>query len=92
MLRGALVAVALGAALVAWLTTRGDGETEGATSGGEARFVSPRELKSIASTVGHPVYWAGPMSGAELKAVESSDGSIQIRYLDEGAEAGAGID
>jgi hypothetical protein len=90
LLRGSVLGLALVVALVAWLTTRDDGEPAASEVTTETRTLSAAEVGDIAALVGHPVYWAGPVPGTELEATESSDGSVQIRYLAAGAEAGEG--
>jgi len=91
-LRIAVFTVAGVVALVAWLTTRGSGEPAGIGETIETRIVSAAELPNIAALTGHPVYWAGPIAGTELEATERPDGSVQVRYLEAGAEAGEGED
>lgn len=90
VLRLSVVAVAGVVALVAWLTTRDQGEPAAAEETSQTRIVSAAELGNIAALTGHPVYWAGPVAGTELEATESPDGSVQVRYLEAGAEAGEG--
>jgi hypothetical protein len=88
LLRGSVLGLALVVALVAWLTT-GDGDEPAAVEETtETRILSAAEVGDLAALSGHPVYWAGRVPGAELEATESSDGSVQIRYLEEAAEAG----
>jgi hypothetical protein len=84
-----VVGLALVVALVAWLATRGgDGESAAQSSGNESRIVVPAQLGDAAVLSGHPVYWAGPVAGTALELTESGEGDIQVRYLEEGAEAG----
>jgi hypothetical protein len=88
-LRGGIVALAVCVGLIAWLSTQDDGdESEPAAYGFEARIVSQEELGEIAASSGHAVYWAGPMTGKALEVSESSDGGIQVSYVDEGGEPG----
>jgi hypothetical protein len=98
-LRWGIVALALVVGLIAWVATQGDdgggseseassAESEASSAGFEARIVSEDELADIASSSGHAVYWVGPLPGKELEASESEDGSVTVRYLDEGAEPG----
>jgi hypothetical protein len=91
MLGLGIVALVVIVAVVAWLVTRGSGgaDSEPEAAGFEARIVDEAELKDIASSAGHPVYWAGPMHGKELEASESSEGNVQVRYLAQGAKPGA---
>lgn len=88
LLRGAVLAVALAVGVVAWLAG-GDEESEApAPAAPEVRIVEAAELGNVAALLGHPVYWAGPIPETSLELTESEDGSVQVRYLDEGAEAG----
>ena len=93
MLRIGIVALAVLVGLVAWLATRGDdGESTPApaSAGLEAKIVSGEELEELAASAGHAVYWAGEMPGKEMEASETAEGDFQVRYLDEGTEAGGG--
>lgn len=95
MLRVGIVALALIVGVIAWVATSdddGDSAQEQATVsvGVEATIVSPGELEELVESAGHTVYWAGTIPGKELEASESETGNFQIRYLDEGTEAGGG--
>jgi hypothetical protein len=46
------------------------------------------ELRVLAASVGHPVYWAGPESGTTYERTHTSDGRIYIRYLPSGTKVG----
>jgi hypothetical protein len=49
--------------------------------------VKPAQLKSIAGSAGHPIYWAGPFNGTyELTTI--ADGRTYIRYLPPGIPVG----
>jgi hypothetical protein len=86
-LRASVIALVLAVGFLAWVVTRDgdDGESAPASAQAETRIVSEEELANIASTVGHPVYWAGAIPGTELEVTESGDGSILVRYLEDGA-------
>lgn len=91
LLRGAVLGLALAVGLVAWLATREDDEAPAPAEAAEARIVSEAELPGLGADAGQPVYWAGPMPGAALEAtVLAEQGGVQVRYLEEGTEAGAG--
>lgn len=74
--------------VIAWLTTRDGDEEAPAPPTAETQIVDEAELPNLAAEVGHPVYWAGPIAGTELELTNSSEGGVEIRYLEEGAEAG----
>jgi len=105
---GAVLAVALLAAVVAWFlvdrarddsgsqatstaTTRA---TTSSTTGPAAatpvgpEIVAAKKLSSIANTLGHPVYWAGPAQGKVYEFTLTTSGRAYVRYLPRGAKAG----
>jgi len=93
MLRIGIVALALLVGLIAWIASSGGDEesvSETASAGVEAKIVSVEELEEFAGESGHAVYWAGPLPGKVLEISETDAGNVQLRYLDEGTEAGGG--
>src|SRR3954463_9591102 len=50
--------------------------------------LSPKALASVAASVGHPVYWAGPEDGYRYELTHTTDGRIYIRYLPAGVAVG----
>lgn len=93
MLRVGIVALALLVGVIAWIATKGDGGGSApapASTGVEAEIVSGAELEELAASAGHAVYWAGEVPGKEMEASETAEGDFQVRYLDEGTEAGGG--
>jgi hypothetical protein len=90
LLRGTVLALAIVVGAVAWIVS-GDGEQDGEATpvAAEARIVEAGQLADAAATLGHPVYWAGPIEGSELELTEAEDGSTQVRYLEDPGEAGA---
>ena len=94
LLRWGVVGLAVLVALIAWIATRGGGESSSepeATAPAEAvsRIVTPAELTTAAAELGQPIYWAGPMAGKQLELRELGEGQgAQVVYLPEGAEAG----
>jgi hypothetical protein len=84
---GAVVAVLIGVALLAWLVLGGDDDDGG--EAGAPQAVSVEELQERASSNDAlPVYWAGPQAGTTYELTETSDGSVYVRYLPEDAEVG----
>jgi hypothetical protein len=51
--------------------------------------VSAAALAALPSSLGHPVYWAGTMPGSTYELTQASNGSVYVRYLPNGAAAGA---
>jgi hypothetical protein len=68
------------------------GSSSSSTSGASARAIpfaaTPNQLRAIARSAGHPIYWAGTFSGTyELTAIP--DGRTYIRYLPPGTPVGS---
>ena len=101
---GAVVALALAVAFVIWLFVRGNDSstpkpsataTKPSKTRTKTKPVKPLleaasipTLKTVASLLGHPVYWAGPRSGTTYELTRTSDGRIYIRYLPHGVKIG----
>jgi hypothetical protein len=84
---GAVVAVVIGVALLAWLVLGGDDDEGGEP--GAPQAVSVEELQEEAGSAdGVPVFWAGPQAGTTYELTETADGSVYVRYLPEDAEVG----
>jgi hypothetical protein len=79
---GAVIAIAVAAGLILWLALRN-------TSSGNAKAVSAADLQSLATSVGHPVFWLGQQDGDTNELTRRSDGSIIVRYLPPGVAIGA---
>jgi|SRR6187549_193797 len=89
LLRGTVLALAIVVGVVAWIVDGGDERGGEATPAAvEARIVEADQLADAAAALGHPVYWAGPIEGAEIELSEAEDGSTQVRYLEDPGEAG----
>jgi len=69
-----------------WFVLRGDGAPT--TKRAPAATASPKALASLAASVGHPVYWAGPEDGYRYELTHTTDGRIYIRYLPAGVAVG----
>jgi hypothetical protein len=83
---GAVAAVVIGAAILAWLVLGGDDDEGGRAN--EPQAVSVEDLQEEAGSSQVPVYWAGPQAGTTYELTETSDGSVYVRYLAEDAEIG----
>jgi hypothetical protein len=90
---GAVIAVAIAAGLVAWLLVRGGGNsstsTTTTTSRAPAHATSESQLRTLAASVEHPVFWLGPKPGFRLELTRTNDGKIYVRYLPHGVAIGA---
>jgi hypothetical protein len=91
---GAVVAVAIAVAFVAWLLVRGgDSNTAGtgSTSTGQASgpaATTTDKLRALSDELGHPIYWAGPVPDSTYELTRTSDARIFIRYLPRGVPVG----
>jgi hypothetical protein len=82
---GALIVLALAAALILWLVLRDD---DGSSTSSSVQAVSVDQIRNLAASVGHPVYWVGPRDGVTYELTRQSNGTIIIRYLRQGAKVG----
>jgi hypothetical protein len=53
-----------------------------------SREASVQQLKALAVTLGHPLYWAGVHPGTTYELTQTRDGSVYIRYLPSGVSVG----
>jgi hypothetical protein len=84
--------VAILAAVVAagvWLLAGRGGDEQAAPRRATAAGVSLQRLNAIASSVPHPVYWAGAEPGSTYEFTRTADGRIYIRYLPQGTSIGS---
>ena len=85
---GVAVSIAL-LAIAAVLAVTGGGEDDaGAVEQVAPRIVATEDLSDAEEAAGHEVYWAGPRAGTRLELSVESDGSVFLRYLTPGADAG----
>jgi hypothetical protein len=54
-----------------------------------ATAASVADLKSLAASLGHPIYWAGAKPGYTYELTQTSTGKVYIRYLPKGVKVGA---
>jgi len=50
---------------------------------------SPNALKSLARSLGHPIYWVGTKKGYTYELTRGAQGQVTIRYLPPGTNIGA---
>jgi hypothetical protein len=85
----AISAIVAGAA---WIVAReGDEELRVSTTevaDGTTLAADGRELARQAASVGHAVYWVGPVSGNRYEVTKTTDGRAYVRYLTPGVRAG----
>jgi hypothetical protein len=91
--RRRLVGAAIAAVLVvvavtlAFVGGSGGDESTGAIETAP-HFVDAGELRELESSLGHAVYWAGERPPDQLELREEAEGSVYLRYLSPGTEAG----
>ena len=83
----AVVVIVVIAALVAWLALRDNGNSSADPT--NARAVTSAQINEVATSVGHPVFWLGPRTGMTYELVQTSSGTIVVRYLPAGVAVGA---
>jgi hypothetical protein len=84
---GAVIVVAVAAGLIVWLVLRDNGSSSSGSF--NATAVSPGQIKNLAASVDHPVFWAGPKKGYTYELTRSPNGSIFVRYLPHGVNVGS---
>jgi hypothetical protein len=87
----AIVGVLIAALVVVlFLVLKDDdnGNSEPASTNG-AEAVSVQSLRDLASSVDHPVYWAGERPGKEYELTITDQGNIFVRYLDANVPIGS---
>lgn len=50
--------------------------------------VSAASLRTLAASLGHPLYWAGPKPGYAYELTRTSNGNVYVRYLPAGVKVG----
>ena len=53
-----------------------------------ARSVDVSELRDAESSLGHPLYWAGPRPGKALELEVEAEGNAYLRYVPQGGAGG----
>jgi hypothetical protein len=71
----------------AWLLLPNEGGAAGPQAG-VPTLVSATQLRQLAASVDHPVYWAGPRRGFRYELTTTTQGRIFVRYLTAGVAAG----
>ena len=84
---GALIVLGVVGALIVWLVVRHNGGSSSHPSNVTA--ASAAEIRTLAASVGHPVYWVGPKQGFTYEVTQQSNGTIIIRYLPQGVKLGS---
>jgi hypothetical protein len=82
MLRATVLAVALLAAVIAWVATRDGDDASPAPAEPVARVASEEELADASALLGQPIYWAGPVAGTTVELEELED-AARVKYVGE---------
>jgi hypothetical protein len=85
---GAVVALALAVGLILWLALRNSDNSSTTSAPANATAVSVDQIRTLATSVAHPVFWVGPKAGYTYELTRTSNGSIFIRYLPPGEKVG----
>jgi hypothetical protein len=88
---GAIIAVAVAVAFVAWLILKdGDDNKSNESANGGPTAATVAQLRGLPTSVGHPVYWAGARrrDTATYELSRTSNGNIYIRYLPQDVSVG----
>jgi hypothetical protein len=83
---GALIVLAVAGALIVWLALR---HTGGSSHPSNVTAASAGQIRTLAASVDHPVYWVGRKQGFTYEVTQQSNGAIIIRYLPQGAKVGS---
>jgi hypothetical protein len=89
---GAVLAVALAAALLVWLVVR-DGSNGSSTEAPQVSAIppvaaTPDRLRELSVEAGRPIYWLGPQDGGRYELTRTPNDRIFVRYLPAGAPVG----
>jgi hypothetical protein len=90
---GAVLAVAVAAALVVWLVVVRDGSDGSSTEAPQVTAISPvaatpDRLRELSVEAGRPIYWLGPQEGGTYELTRTPNDRIFVRYLPTGAPVG----
>jgi hypothetical protein len=92
---GALVVLALAAAVGVWLYVRDRDQSEGTQSRttptvarSSVERVSQQALVKLSRLTGRPIYWAGAQRTMKLELTQAPSGRVYIRYLPLNVEIG----
>ena len=86
---GVVIAVVAAAAFVAWLLFSGADDKASSKSKAAAPVAaSAQDLRDLASSIGHPIYWAGNKPSSTYELTQTKRGDVYIRYLPPGVRLG----
>jgi hypothetical protein len=90
---GAVLAVAVAAALVVWLVVIRDDSNGSSTALAQVTAIppvaaTPDRLRELSVEAGRPIYWLGPQDGGTYELTRTPNDRIFVRYLPTGAPVG----
>ena len=88
LIAAATAGVLLVVVVVLWLALKGDDPKSTTVVPTPPRIVSTAELRKIATGLGRPLYWAGPLKGARIEYTHTASDRYFVRYLSRRAAAG----
>jgi hypothetical protein len=65
------------------------GSLKGSAATAAPKAVSPTGLKSLAASLGHPIYWIGAKRGYTYELTRTSQDQVYLRYLPPGVRVGS---
>jgi hypothetical protein len=83
----AAIVIVVAAGFIVWLALRGN-SSPSSSAKASATAVSIGQIRNLAASVGHPIFWVGPKPGDTYELTQALSGSIFIRYLPPGAKVG----
>jgi hypothetical protein len=90
---GVVVALAIAAVLIAWAVVGRDSAHDQSSAQSPQQIspvgLSASGLRTLATAVGQPIYWAGAKKGYLYELTRTREGNVYIRYLPPGVKAGA---
>jgi hypothetical protein len=84
---GLAIAAAVIIGVVVWLVAGKNG-SDSSTASATPSSASQVELTKLATTLQHPIYWAGPKAGYTYELTKTSKGNVFVRYLPPGVKVG----
>ncbi len=85
---GAVVLVVVAAAIVAAAAVRLAADDGDAFAAGVPTKTSVPDLRRLADSLDHPLYWAGPPDTRTLELTRTTGGNVFVRYLPAGTRIG----
>jgi hypothetical protein len=85
----AVIVFAVIVGLVIWLALRNNGGSSPSSLSSNATAASAEDIKNLAASVNHPIFWVGPRQDNTYELTRLANGSIYVRYLPSGVDVGS---